>query len=136
MEAILGASFLAGGINIALQMGTSLGLEFGGPLPWFQRYARPVKPESLPPLFAALEERLGYQFQRQDILREALTHPSTSLSLEGQWSPSYQRLEFLGDGIYSFSNPFLVLLNLIPRSHPRTRGYSVFIRQVSSGNFP
>ena len=136
MEAILGASFLAGGINIALQMGTSLGLEFGGPLPWFQRYARPVKPESLPPLFVALEERLGYRFQRQDILREALTHPSTSHSLEGQWSPSYQRLEFLGDGIYSVSNPLLALLNLIPFSHPRTRGYSIFIRQVSSGNFP
>jgi len=127
MEAILGASFLAGGINIALQTGTSLGLEFGGPLPWFLRYPHPVKPEPLPPLFAALEERLGYRFQRQDILREALTHPSTSLSLEGQWSPSYQRLEFLGDGIYSVSNSFFDLLNLIPCSHPRTRGYSVFI---------
>jgi hypothetical protein len=61
----------------------------------------PAKTEALPPLFASLEERLGYRFQRQSILREALTHPSSAASLEGQWSPSYQRLEFLGDGIYS-----------------------------------
>jgi endoribonuclease Dicer len=100
MEAIVGASFLAGNINMALQTGTSLGLEFGGPLPWFVRYMNFAKPEPLAPLFAPLEEKLGYRFQRQDIVREALTHPSAAVSLEGQWSPSYQRLEFLGDGIF------------------------------------
>lgn len=107
MEATLGASFLAGGINMALQTGTSLGLEFGGPLPWFVRYTNPVKTEPLPPLFAPLEEKLGYQFKRQDVVREALTHPSAAISTEGQWSPSYQRLEFLGDG--NCSTRFLLL---------------------------
>jgi endoribonuclease Dicer len=107
MEAILGASFMAGDINMALQTGTSLGLEFGGPLPWFVRYTNPAKPAPLPPLFAGLEEKLGYQFQRQDIVREALTHPSSAASLEGEWSPSYQRLEFLGDGICPVCDKFL-----------------------------
>lgn len=107
VEGILGASFLAGGITMALQTGTSLGLEFGGPLPWFVRFENPVKADPLPPLFAGLEDKLGYQFRRQDLVREALTHPSSVTSLEGQWSPSYQRLEFLGDGMYFGLNYFL-----------------------------
>ncbi|KAG5651502.1 hypothetical protein H0H81_008396 [Sphagnurus paluster] len=38
MEALLGASFITGGIPMALQTGTALGLSFGGTLPWPLRY--------------------------------------------------------------------------------------------------
>jgi len=95
MEALLGASFLAGGISLALLTGTSLGLEFGGPLPWFMRYANNVGETPIAALFASLEGNLGYKFRHNHILLEALSHPSFVASSE---FPSYQRLEFLGDG--------------------------------------
>jgi ribonuclease-3 len=41
---------------------------------------------------AGLQERLGYRFQRQDLLAQALTHRSFSAG-------NYERLEFLGDGV-------------------------------------
>lgn len=94
MEALLGASFLAGGIPVALQAGTALGLEFGGPLPWFIRYHSILEPTTIAPAFAALEESLNYKFQRNHLVMESLTHPSFTFSDV----PSYQRLEFLGDG--------------------------------------
>ena len=95
MEALLGASFLSGGIPLALLTGTSLGLDFGGPLPWFMRYANDVKPTPISALFASLEGNLGYKFRHNHILLEALSHPSSVASSD---FPSYQRLEFLGDG--------------------------------------
>jgi endoribonuclease Dicer len=95
MEALLGASFLAGGIPLALQTGTSLGLDFGGPLPWFMRYVNNVAETPIAALFASLEESLGYKFRHNHILLEALSHPSSAASSD---LPSYQRLEFLGDG--------------------------------------
>ncbi|KDR81905.1 hypothetical protein GALMADRAFT_59401 [Galerina marginata CBS 339.88] len=95
MEAILGAAFLAGGIPLALQTGTALQLEFGGPLPWFMRYHQNTEPTRITPLFVGLEKRLGYKFRYNHLLLESLTHPSFTNS-EG---PSYQRLEFLGDAI-------------------------------------
>lgn len=42
-----------------------------------------------------LSRRLGHDFDRPDLLREALTHPSFS----GPRRPSNQRLEFLGDRV-------------------------------------
>lgn len=49
---------------------------------------------------ANLETKLGYRFQNQALLQEALTHPSKKL--ESKNSISYQRLEFLGDKILNF----------------------------------
>jgi len=43
--------------------------------------------------YSELYKILGYKFKDEALLREALTHPS----LEG--SPSYQRLEFIGDRV-------------------------------------
>jgi len=94
MEALLGASFLAGGIPVALQAGAALGLELGGPLPWFIRYHRIREPTTIAPAFVALEESLNYKFQQNHLVTESLTHPSFTFSDV----PSYQRLEFLGDG--------------------------------------
>ncbi|KAF8162827.1 hypothetical protein B0H34DRAFT_693086 [Crassisporium funariophilum] len=96
MEAMLGAGFLAGGIEMALRTGTALGLEFGGLVPWHMRYPDNTMPTSISALFAGVEKNLGYQFRHNELLLEALTHPSFALTSEG---PSYQRLEFLGDAI-------------------------------------
>ncbi|THG95342.1 hypothetical protein EW026_g6294 [Hermanssonia centrifuga] len=94
MEATLGAGFVTGGISMALCAGMALGLSFGGPIPWPIRYER--RPESpVSPLFAELQETLGYQFTCGALLVEAVTHPSFR-SID---SSSYQRLEFLGDAL-------------------------------------
>lgn len=95
MEATLGAAFVTGGIPMALHTGTALGLAFGGPLPWSLRYGRPCEASPAPALFDDLQERLGYRFHQCGILLEAVTHPSFASSCS---NPSYQRLEFLGDG--------------------------------------
>ena len=94
MESTLGAAFLSGGIPTALRAGVALGLSFGGPVPWPLRYGWRLKHVNVSPLFTTLIERLGYEFKYGNLLIEAVSHPSfqyTSL-------PSYQRLEFLGDG--------------------------------------
>jgi endoribonuclease Dicer len=96
MEATLGAAFLSGGIPMALRAGKTLGLSMGGAAPWPLRYSRNPEPSPAPPLFAELQESLGYKFHRSELLVEAVTHPSfgSAVCLTG----SYQRLEFLGDG--------------------------------------
>ena len=45
----------------------------------------------------ALEDKLGYRFKNPDLLRQALTHPSTDSKPETR--RTYERLEFLGDAI-------------------------------------
>lgn len=95
MEALLGVSFLSGGIVYALQVGTTLKLCFGGPEPWARRY-NPQNPSPIPPLFNALQQTLGYQFKSGELLIEAITHPSFQSE-----NACYQRLEFLGDGTHN-----------------------------------
>lgn len=96
MEATLGASFIAGGIPMALCAGEALGLDFGTRLPWCLRYRQNTHPTSASTLFAGLQESLGYTFRHNHLLLEAVTHPSFASTSDG--GPSYQRLEFLGDG--------------------------------------
>ena len=93
MEAILGASFLTGGIDMALLSGTALGLCFGGEIRWHERYGFPQR-TSPGALFDELQDALGYHFRSTELLQEAVTHPSFSSSN----GSCYQRLEFLGDG--------------------------------------
>ncbi len=45
-----------------------------------------------------LQDRLGYHFQKAELLLEALTHPSYS-SERHEPPPHYERLEFLGDAV-------------------------------------
>lgn len=96
MEAVLGASFLTGGISMALATGTALGLAFGGPHPWWRRYPPSALPTAVSALFEGLETSLGYKFHHNHLILEAVTHPSFTSSSGG---PSYQRLEFLGDAL-------------------------------------
>jgi endoribonuclease Dicer len=99
VEALLGASFLSGGMTSALATGTTLELCVGGPEPWQIRYktdADEVTLRQTRVLFASLEEAIGYQFRNPRLLVEAVSHPS----FHSPETPSYQRLEFLGDGMY------------------------------------
>jgi ribonuclease-3 len=51
----------------------------------------------VPPL-ADLQDRLGYRFRDESLLRLALTHPSVAHEAPGA-TPHNQRLEFLGDAV-------------------------------------
>ena len=93
MEATLGAAYISGGIDRALTTGDALGLCFGGPTPWAGRY-RPQPAVPTAALFNTLQDDLNYYFTNGDLLVEAVTHPS----FDAGGGPSYQRLEFLGDG--------------------------------------
>ncbi|KAI0831673.1 hypothetical protein BC628DRAFT_1311344 [Trametes gibbosa] len=95
MEAILGASFATAGIDMALLAGSVLGVSLGGPAPWNIRYGLRIPKSEPSPLFATLQETLGYSFEHGQLLLEAVTHPSFG-SID---SSSYQRLEFLGDAL-------------------------------------
>jgi endoribonuclease Dicer len=108
MESSLGAAYTAGGIDYALRVATTLGLALGGPLPWSLRYGRNPEPSTKSSLFQELQEvDLGYQFHREELLLEALTHPSFTTDV----GSTYQRLEFLGDGgITRFFDVFVSLL--------------------------
>lgn len=110
MEATLGASFITGGIEMALHTSISLGLDFGGPTPWSIRYS--ILDESpVPNMFSALEELLGYTFRCGKLLVEALTHQSFDI----ETTNSYERLEFLGDAILD-----LVVIDYLYRKFPRS----------------
>ena len=95
MEALLGASFVSGGFQTALQTGTSLGLCFGGATPWEERYGLPEQVNTAP-LFTKLQTEIGYTFRNGRLLQQAMTHDS--FQSHGAGGTSYQRLEFLGDG--------------------------------------
>ncbi len=50
------------------------------------------------PLLAELQQRLGYPFRDENLLRLALTHPSVAHE-QNTPTPHNQRLEFLGDSV-------------------------------------
>ncbi|KAG6831233.1 hypothetical protein H0H92_012030 [Tricholoma furcatifolium] len=114
MEAVIGASFVSGGIPMALRTGTSLGLSFGGPIPWPLRYSRNPTSSPVTRYFADLEDRLGYTFHRHELLLEAVTHPSMS------GGPSYQRLEFLGDALLE-----LAVMDYLYKKFPKATSHEL-----------
>lgn len=96
MESTLGVAWLTGGMEMVLKVGTELDLCFGGAVPWPERYARQHRdaPQEVPPALHSLMEKLDYQFNDLWLLMEALTHPSCP----AKETPTYNRLEFVGDG--------------------------------------
>lgn len=94
--ALLGAAYAAGGWATALEAGQALGLPFGGTVPWTVRYPAnmPMNGRETSDVLEKLQGKLRYRFRNPMLLLEAITHPSLTL----QDVPSYNRLEFLGDG--------------------------------------
>lgn len=60
----------------------------------------------------ALEERIGYSFRNQTLLRQALTHSSFSNEQRINRGKNYERLEFLGDAVLE-----LVTSEFLYRTH-------------------
>ncbi|EJD46112.1 P-loop containing nucleoside triphosphate hydrolase protein [Auricularia subglabra TFB-10046 SS5] len=96
VEALLGAAFASGGVPCALAVGGKLGLCFGPPDKlWTERYVKPVPSPLRRPLLHELQQRLGHEFANETLLLEAVTHRS----MQSSETPSYERLEFLGDAL-------------------------------------
>ncbi|KAF8158731.1 type III restriction enzyme [Pholiota molesta] len=123
MEALLGASFVTGGISLSLQTGSALGLVFGGPLPWTMRYRIHTEPTEISALFTGLEDLLGYKFRHNHLLLESLTHPSVLYSE----APSYQRLEFLGDAILD-----LVVVKYLYDKYPEATSHQLALPRTKA----
>lgn len=62
---------------------------------------------------ALLEERIGYRFQNQALLKQALTHSSYANERQIRKTGNYERLEFLGDAVLE-----LVSSEFLFRQHP------------------
>jgi endoribonuclease Dicer len=95
---LLGVAYAAGGWTKAFIAGQALRLPFGGTEPWTERYPVSV-PHDLSEtsdIAEVLQKKLQYRFKNPLLLLEAITHQS----LASQEVPSYNRLEFLGDGTY------------------------------------
>lgn len=80
-----------------LETATALELCGGGAEPWNTRNYDIGEPDTGDdiPLLAPLQKQLGYKFRNSKLLTEALCHPT----FRSQEVSSYQRLEFLGDGM-------------------------------------
>lgn len=50
-------------------------------------------------LLREFQESINYRFKDSDLLRVAMTHRSYAKSGDGEWLPSNERLEFLGDAV-------------------------------------
>ena len=104
VEAIIGAAFLDGGFPKALSCLRIFLPEISW-LPLVERnnllrktYSFPQS-STTPSNFGTLETLVGHTFTHQRLLLEAVTHPS-HLSIPS--TPSYQRLEYLGDAILDY----------------------------------
>ncbi|MCJ1280825.1 Dicer-like protein 2 [Xylographa opegraphella] len=101
VEALLGAAFVDGGYP---KVQTCLSI-FLPEVSWqslnncrevLLKVAIPNEASLFPHHFSHLEVLLNYQFNTKSLLLEALTHPS---HLGPDDTPSYERLEFLGDAL-------------------------------------
>ncbi|RYH08337.1 ribonuclease III [Tropicimonas sp. IMCC6043] len=73
-----------------------------------------------------LQDRLGYQFRRPELLARALTHPSIATETR----PSNQRLEFLGDRVLNLViAEALFLLDRLADEGQLAPRYNVLVRK-------
>ncbi|KAH9062879.1 ribonuclease III [Lactarius vividus] len=103
-EAIIGAAYITGGSETALNASKALRIAVPSIDQWsdFARKALAPPPDVTtrlrPGTVEAIEEIMGHKFNRPHLLAQALTHAS----IQGFEMTCYQRLEFLGDAILDF----------------------------------
>ncbi|KAJ9078333.1 Dicer-like protein 1 [Entomophthora muscae] len=105
VEATLGASLLSVGRSQTISCAKSLGIPIGDVHCWDDFKANYVLPEQ-PNTYeskclldtAQIESIIGYTFKNINFLVEAFTHASYPHAV----TPSYQRMEFLGDAVLDY----------------------------------
>ncbi|KAK4785139.1 hypothetical protein SAY86_001828 [Trapa natans] len=131
IEALIGAYYIAGGLDGAIHLMKWFGLE-AELMPSFVAEAinsaslHSISPKTANEI-AALESKIGYQFSNKGLLLEALTHHSCR---EEGIQYSYERLEFLGDSALD-----MLITQHLYHAHPNTDpGELTDLRSASVNN--
>ncbi|KAI5791751.1 hypothetical protein DFH27DRAFT_199315 [Peziza echinospora] len=101
VESLMGAAFLEGGFNKAMQVAKVFGLSMKwdtleNRIEMLLKRAMEVEDFVFPAYLRNMEEMIGYTFKHKPLLLEAITHPGCNADTV---VVSYQRLEFLGDSV-------------------------------------
>jgi dsRNA-specific ribonuclease len=100
VEALIGAALIDRGLSGATKCAHRFIPEVHPQTPWefLEPLLRCLESSNRggPPHLAQAEALLNYNFQNPSLLTESLTHPSLASDFS---TPSYQRLEFLGDAV-------------------------------------
>ncbi|KAI9512169.1 ribonuclease III, partial [Russula earlei] len=132
VEAIIGAAFVSGGSETALNASKALRIAVPSVDQWsdFARKALAPPPDVTtrlrPGTVEAIEEIMGHKFHRPHILAQALTHAS----IQGFEMTCYQRLEFLGDAILDF----LVIRHIYDRDATLSPGALTLLKGAMVSN--
>lgn len=129
VEALIGASYIDGGICKALQCISMFidDMEWDGicknrnTLYHLSRDGVQVQPE-----LQLLEKLAGYTFTRKSLLVEAVTHPSCSFDRS---SRAYERLEFIGDAILDY-----IIVQKLFRMEPQLPHQSIHLLKSAMVN--
>lgn len=101
VESLIGAAYIHGSFDLAVEcikvFGLGLSCEWLPIPPRIESIlSRVIELEFIPTQLSAVENILGYTFERKALLVEALTHASYQTDLG---TISYERMEFLGDAV-------------------------------------
>ncbi|KAJ3149694.1 hypothetical protein HDU86_006871 [Geranomyces michiganensis] len=142
VEALIGAYYTDAGNDVAASLLHKFGLASSAIVPATSRGDHDIKDNrdlpsqvdaplqvsglpALPP--SPIEHRLQYRFNNRALLLEALSHPSLSIT---EPTPSYQRLEFLGDAVLDW-----VLTRFFFNSYPHLAPSALSeLRQAAANN--
>ncbi|KDR83836.1 hypothetical protein GALMADRAFT_150895 [Galerina marginata CBS 339.88] len=129
-EAIIGAAYISGGREAALQATKALTIPLSNIDRWsdFGRKVLTPPPNIIaklrPGSIAAIEKIIGHKFNRPHLLGQAMTHSS----IQGYESTSYERLEFIGDAILDF----MVIRHIFDRDQQLSPGALTMLKACFS----
>ncbi|KAG8990004.1 hypothetical protein FRB90_001977, partial [Tulasnella sp. 427] len=104
VESVIGAAYLTGGDELGLMVCKTIGLPIPNISRWsdFTRKVVITSPGATYPIkqehAEEIERIIGFKFSKPKLLQLALTHKTAALSHR----ETYERLEFLGDGVLDF----------------------------------
>ncbi|TFK75994.1 ribonuclease III [Pluteus cervinus] len=131
-EAILGAAYIAGGRDAALEAVKALQIPIKHIDHWGDLGRKVVAPPAVvtaklrPGSIEAVESIIGHQFKHPHLLAQALTHNS----FQGTDSITYERLEFIGDAILDF----LVIRHIFDREEQLSPGGMTLLKGAMVSN--
>lgn len=131
-EAIIGAAYITGGREVALQATKALTIPLSNIDRWsdFGRKVLTPPPNMTaklrPGSIAAIEKIIGHRFNRPHLLGQAMTHSS----IQGYESTSYERLEFIGDAILDF----MVIRHIFDRDQHLSPGALTMLKGAMVSN--
>ncbi|KAF8192503.1 ribonuclease III domain-containing protein [Pholiota molesta] len=131
-EAIIGAAYISGGREAALQATKALTIPLSNIDRWsdFGRKVLTPPPNATaklkPGSIAAIEKIIGHKFNRPHLLGQAMTHSS----IQGYEATSYERLEFIGDAILDF----MVIRHIFDRDQQLSPGALTMLKGAMVSN--